>query len=84
MPAYEICYLDEGGALTYQFTAYCDDDAYTNLVDFLADAMHWCHINCHAFQDVLNISGMHFNAEIHGDDLRNDLNQQSTERKTFP
>jgi len=26
MPAYEICYLDEGGALTYQFTADCDDD----------------------------------------------------------
>jgi len=26
MPAYEICYLDEGGALTYKFTADCDDD----------------------------------------------------------
>jgi len=26
MPAYEICYLDEDGALTYKFTADCDDD----------------------------------------------------------
>ena len=26
MPAYEICYLDEGGALTYKFSATCDDD----------------------------------------------------------
>ena len=25
-------------------TAYSDDDAYTNLVDFLADAMHFCHV----------------------------------------
>ena len=23
-------------------TAYSDDDDFTNLVDFLADAMHWC------------------------------------------
>src|ERR1700761_2250129 len=26
MPAYEICYLDEGGSLTYKFSATCDDD----------------------------------------------------------
>jgi hypothetical protein len=26
MPAYEICYLDDQGALTYKFTADCDDD----------------------------------------------------------
>jgi hypothetical protein len=26
MPAYEICYLDEGGVLTYKFSADCDDD----------------------------------------------------------
>ena len=26
MPAYEICYLDEDGALTYKFSATCDDD----------------------------------------------------------
>ena len=26
MPAYEICYLDEDGALTYKFSADCDDD----------------------------------------------------------
>ena len=27
MPAYEICYLDEDGALTYKFSATCDDDS---------------------------------------------------------
>jgi hypothetical protein len=26
MPAYEICYRDEQGQLTYQFSADCDDD----------------------------------------------------------
>jgi hypothetical protein len=26
MPAYEICYLDESGVLTYKFSATCDDD----------------------------------------------------------
>ena len=26
MPAYEICYLDEAGILTYKFSATCDDD----------------------------------------------------------
>jgi hypothetical protein len=26
MPAYEICYLDEGGDLTYKFSADCDND----------------------------------------------------------
>ena len=36
MPAYEICYLDEGGALTYKFSATCDDDQRANAVrDYL-------------------------------------------------
>jgi hypothetical protein len=26
MPAYEICYLDRDGTLTYKFSANCDDD----------------------------------------------------------
>jgi hypothetical protein len=26
MPAYEICYLDDDGSLTYKFSANCDDD----------------------------------------------------------
>jgi hypothetical protein len=26
MPAYEICYLDHDGSLTYKFSANCDDD----------------------------------------------------------
>ncbi|MCX7280666.1 MAG: hypothetical protein NTX21_03715 [Alphaproteobacteria bacterium] len=26
IPAYEICYLDEAGALTYKFSVTCDDD----------------------------------------------------------
>lgn len=26
MPAYDICYLDETGGLTYKFSATCDDD----------------------------------------------------------
>ena len=26
MPAYEICYLDDNGTLTYKFLANCEDD----------------------------------------------------------
>ena len=26
MPAYEICYLDDDGTLTYKFLANCEDD----------------------------------------------------------
>jgi hypothetical protein len=26
MPAYDICYLDQDGSLTYKFSATCDDD----------------------------------------------------------
>ena len=44
--------------------AYSDDDTRTNLVDFLADAMHWCHLNGHCFEDVLDTARMHFEAEI--------------------
>ncbi len=36
MPAYEICYLDTQGALTYKFNADCDDD---NRAKVLAHAM---------------------------------------------
>ena len=60
---------------------YSDDDTYTNLVDFLADAMHWCHVNGHGFHDALDTARMHFNAELTGDDILNDLNcEQTTER----
>jgi hypothetical protein len=36
MPAYEICYLDRDGALTYKFAATCDND---NRAKVLAHAM---------------------------------------------
>ena len=36
MPAYEICYLDHDGALTYKFAADCADD---NRAKVLAHAM---------------------------------------------
>ena len=50
-------------------TAYSDDDAYTNLVDFLADAMHWCQLHGHAFSDAHGTALMHFEAEMIGGDL---------------
>ena len=27
MPAYEICYLDDAGTVTYKFLAHCEDDS---------------------------------------------------------
>jgi hypothetical protein len=45
-------------------TAYSDDEPYTNLVDWLADAMHWCHCNAHGIAEALDSALMHFDAEI--------------------
>ncbi|HEY5347111.1 MAG TPA: hypothetical protein VIJ72_02880 [Rhizomicrobium sp.] len=36
MPAYEICYLDRDGALTYKFSANCAEDKHAKV---LAHAM---------------------------------------------
>ena len=44
--------------------AYTDDDMRSNLVDFLADAMHWCHIHGHCFDDVMYTARRHFDAEL--------------------
>jgi hypothetical protein len=57
---------------------YSDDDTYTNLVDFLADAMHFCQLNGHSFHDALDTALMHFEAEINGDDILDDRNHEST------
>ena len=65
-------------------TAHSDDDTRTNLVDFLADAMHWCHVNGHSFRDCLDTALMHFNAERSGDDIQNDLNPDPSNERNQP
>lgn len=42
---------------------YSDEDPRTNLVDWLADAMHWCELNGHPFVHILDTAMMHFTAE---------------------
>jgi hypothetical protein len=64
--------------------AYSDDDTYTNLVDFLADAMHWCHLNGYSFHDALDTAVMHFDAEMAGDDILDALDFAQTPGKTEP
>ena len=64
--------------------AYSDDDTYTNLVDFLADAMHFCHVHGHSFHDALDTARMHFDAELSGDDILDDLNHQPTTERRIP
>jgi hypothetical protein len=64
--------------------AYSDDDTYTNLVDFLADAMHWCAANGHSFRDALDTARMHFDAEVTSDDILDDLNHQATNERKQP
>lgn len=39
------------------------EDERTNLIDLLADAMHWCNLNDEDFDDVLRIARLHFEAE---------------------
>ena len=62
-------------------TAYSDDDNYTNLVDFLADAMHWCHVNGHSLADAFETAVMHYEAELTGDDILDDLNHEVTKER---
>lgn len=65
--------------------AYSDDDIYTNLVDFLADAMHLCHLGGRSFSDALDTALMHFDAEMTGDDILSDFNHHAThERRIKP
>jgi hypothetical protein len=45
-------------------TAYSDDDAPTNLVDFLADAMHFCRANTLDFDALLQTATHHYQTEI--------------------
>jgi len=65
-------------------TAYSDDDAYTNLVDFLADAFHWCRVNGHSLSDALDTALMHFEAEMTGDDILDDFNRKPTNERNQP
>jgi hypothetical protein len=65
-------------------TAYSDDDNYTNLVDFLADMLHFCQFNGHSFPDALDTARMHFDAEINGDDILDDFNHQPTNERNRP
>ena len=65
-------------------TAYSDDDTYTNLVDFLADALHWCHGNGHSLQDALDTALLHFQAEMTGDDILDDFNHNPTNERNQP
>lgn len=60
---------------------YSDDDTYTNLVDFFADAFHWCHANGHSFPDALDTALTHFEAEMTGDDILDDFNRQVTNER---
>jgi hypothetical protein len=43
---------------------YSDDDASTNLGDFLADAMHWCRLKGCDFASILGSAQMHFEREV--------------------
>jgi hypothetical protein len=65
-------------------TAYSDDDTYTNLVDFVADTMHWCHIQGHCFRDIIDTAQMHFDAELAHDDILEDFNNQATNERKMP
>ena len=44
------------------------EDQHTNLIDLLADTMHWCNFNDVDFDDVLLTARMHFEAESNESD----------------
>lgn len=63
---------------------YSDDDAYTSLVDFLADAMHFCRAHGHCFRHVLETARMHFEAELAGDGITYDFNHEPPTERNRP
>jgi hypothetical protein len=62
--------------------AYSDDDGYTNLVDFLADAMHWCDLKGHCFTDAIETAVVHFDAEATGPDILENLKLEPTNERS--
>jgi hypothetical protein len=65
-----------GGELTNQvrsqraeqvLSTYADYDTKTNLVDFLADSMHWCQAKGHDFLPILAAAVKHFAVEVSGE-----------------
>ena len=55
--------------------AYSDDDVHSNLVDFLADAMHWCDAVGDDFHIALAQACRHYIDE---------LNDQQTDERRLP
>jgi len=49
--------------------AYSDDDAFTNLTDLLADAMHFCDATGQDFHYALCLAGKHYIAELNDQQL---------------
>lgn len=43
------------------------EDQHTNVIDLLADLMHWCEQNDVSFEDTLRTARTHFEAEQDGD-----------------
>ena len=41
-----------------------DGSPYTGLIDFLADAMHWCRLEGHDFHGLLDRASEHYAAEV--------------------
>ena len=57
-------------------TAYSNEDSFTNLVDFLADAMHWCDFTGQDFHLALAQACRHYIHELN--------DQQQDERRLIP
>ena len=56
-------------------TGYSDEDRFICLIDFLADAMHWCKANGEDFHYALCVAGRHYLAE---------LNEEQTDERRMP
>jgi hypothetical protein len=48
--------------------SYSDDIDESNLIDFLADAIHWCHRFDQDFERCLRLAREHFAAEVNGEE----------------
>jgi hypothetical protein len=60
-----------------------DSNPRTCLIDFLADAMHWCRRKGHDFDSLIDRASEHFAAEVFDETVPNEtMNQQREESQS--
>ena len=59
-----------------------DSNPRTCLIDFLADAMHWCRLKGHDFHGLIDLASQHYAAEVFDERIPDEIiNPQRKENR---